>query len=76
MFIKITVEIHGFLAGKRERHRTLSCDEPLTVRQLIDLLEIEPDDVGTVIVNHKLRDESHILHDGDHILIAPFLQGG
>ena len=75
-FIKVTVEIHGFLAGDRERYRTLSCDEPVTVRQLIDLLGIKSDDVGTIVVNHKLRDEAHTLQDGDHILIAPFLQGG
>jgi len=75
-FIKITVEIHGFLAGGKERYRTLSCGDPLTVRQLVELLEMEPDQVGTVVINHKLRDEDYVLQDGDHILIAPFLQGG
>jgi molybdopterin converting factor small subunit len=74
--INISVELHGLLAKGKNRHRKLTCDPPLTVRALLDLLEVEPQAVGMVVVNRKLRGLDHALQDGDHVLIAPFLQGG
>ena len=74
--INISVELHGLLAEGKNRRRELTCEAPLTVRALLDLLELDPQAVGMVVVNRKLRGLDHTLQDGDHILIAPFLQGG
>ena len=74
--INISVELHGLLAGEKNRRRQLACKEPLLVSELLNILNIDPQEVGMVVVNRRLRDLTHILQDGDRVLIAPYLQGG
>jgi sulfur carrier protein ThiS len=68
--------LHGSLAGEGDRIKQLSCEGPLPVSELLKILQIDPEDIGMVVVNRRVRDLTHILQDGDRVLLAPYLQGG
>ncbi|HOA36301.1 MAG TPA: molybdopterin converting factor subunit 1 [Bacillota bacterium] len=74
--INISVELHGLLAGEKDRFRKLSCEEPLPVSELLKIMKIDPEEIGLVVVNRRVRDLTHVLQDGDRVLLAPYLQGG
>ncbi len=61
--------MHGSLAGEGDRIKQLSCEGPLPVSELLKILQIDPEDIGMVVL-------THILQDGDRVLLAPYLQGG
>jgi len=48
----------------------------LPVSELLKILQIDPEDIGMVVVNRRVRDLTYILQDGDRVLLAPYLQGG
>jgi molybdopterin converting factor small subunit len=48
----------------------------LPVSELLKIMKIDPEEIGLVVVNRRVRDLTHVLQDGDRVLLAPYLQGG
>lgn len=45
--------------------------EGATVNELVGKLEIDPEEVKIIFVNHKEVELDHVLSDGDQVALAP-----
>ncbi len=51
-------------------------EHPRTVSDLIDYLDLPPDEPKIIFVNHILKDLNTVLENGDVVSIFPYISGG
>lgn len=64
-----------FKIGRFARKRVV-LPEKATASDLVELLKINPDDVGVLVVNQRDAPLNRTLTDGDKVTLLPVIGGG
>ncbi len=63
--------LSGDRAGPRSPQIQYSLNDPIPLRDLLDLLQIHPDRVQLVMVNHGAVAPDHVIQPGDRVALFP-----
>ncbi len=74
--IIITVKLFAFFRENRFKKKDLSVPAETTVRDIIQLLAIDPDEVGVTMINSRHCDLNKVPAAGDQLAIFPVIGGG
>lgn len=74
--VEVTVELSGQLLPGKPRRRTLKLDQPLTVRDVAVLLELDDEEVGLAVINGIQSEMEDIVPAGSRVCFFPYLSGG
>ena len=72
--MKITTEVFyfGSLGRKREKaHSPFDLQKPTPLQEFLNRLQIPPDQVQLVMVNHKAVSSTHVIQPGDRVALFP-----
>ena len=71
----ISIKPHSSL-GIKYSQLTIECEEGLTVKKILDRLDLDGGYVVLILVNGKIVEENFILSGGDKIELYPVVGGG
>jgi hypothetical protein len=72
----VDVELFGHLAPGQPRRRTLDLDHPMTVRAVVDLLVLDPDSIGLIVVNGVQSELADVVPPDGRLCFFPPVSGG
>ena len=74
--MEVTIKLGGQLLLGTPRNRQLTLEPPITVRDLVLLLGLEPDEVGLIVINGVQSGfDDQVLTDST-VSFFPYLSGG
>jgi len=72
----VDVELFGHLAPGLPRRRTLSLEIPMTVREIVDLLGLDPDIIGLIVINGVQSEFEDPVSPDSRLCFFPPVSGG
>jgi hypothetical protein len=72
----VDVELFGHLAPGLPRRRTLSLETPMTVREMVDLLGLDPDSIGLIVINGVQSEIEDLVSPTSRLCFFPPVSGG
>jgi len=74
--MRVRVSLYATLKEKRFENREMDLPAGARVRDLMALLDLQPDDVGVLVVNGHPGSFRDRLAEGDRVTLIPPLAGG
>ena len=74
--MQITVSLHGVFRIDRFKLKVLDVPTGSTIQEVVDVLQLSPDLLGTVLINRAHAKMAAVLQAGDTLMILPLLEGG
>jgi hypothetical protein len=72
----VDVELFGHLAPSQPRRRTLALEKPMTVREIVDLLGLDPDSIGLIVINGVQSEIEDPVPPAGRLCFFPPVSGG
>jgi hypothetical protein len=72
----VDVELFGHLAPGLPRRRTLRLEQPVTVREIVDLLGLDPDSIGLIVINGVQSEIEDLVSPTSRLCFFPPVSGG
>jgi 3-oxoacyl-[acyl-carrier-protein] synthase III len=72
----VDVELFGQLALDQPRRRTLTLEEPIAVREIIDRLGLDPDSIGLIVINGVQSEMPDLVPPDGRLCFFPPVSGG
>jgi len=72
----VEIELFGQLAPDLPRRQTLTLERPLTVQEVADLLELDPDEIGLISINGVQSELDNPVPPGCRLCFFPPMSGG
>jgi sulfur carrier protein ThiS len=74
--MNIEVKLFAFFRENRFKVKNFDFAEPVSVRQVLDHVGINPDEVGVTMINGRHCQYETILQENDSLGIFPLIGGG
>ena len=74
--MEIEVRLFATFRKGRWKNKYLKFDREISIREIIEQLEIKEEELGIVLVNGRHRDIDNRLKDGDVLALFPPIGGG
>ncbi|MBM9602625.1 MoaD/ThiS family protein [Desulfopila inferna] len=74
--MKVEVKLFAFFRENRFKVKVFEFDQPVSVLQVINQLDINPDEVGVTMINNRHCRHETMLHENDSLGIFPLIGGG
>jgi len=68
--------LFGHLAPSQPRRRTLALEKPMTVREIVDLLGLDPDSIGLIVINGVQSEVEDAVPPDGRLCFFPPVSGG
>jgi hypothetical protein len=72
----IEIELFGNIAPGMQRNLSLNLERSMTVREVIHMLGITPDDIGLIVINSVQRELDDPVPIDCRLCFFPYLSGG
>lgn len=72
----LTIKLYGVFRIERFKEQQLEFVVGVCVDEVVELLRLNRQLLGIILVNDQHADMSHILTDGDTLALLPVLEGG
>ncbi len=74
--MKVRVRLFAMFRHGRFRERDIELPPGVTVRQIVESLDIDPEEVGVTMINSRHCSLNDTPSDGDVVAIFPMIGGG
>ena len=74
--MKVTVKLFATFREGRFGQEVRDYNEGTTVGDVLNELQLPPDEIGATLINHRHVEEDQKLQDGDALSIFPLVGGG
>jgi len=74
--VSIEVEIFGQLLPLTERRQYLGMKHPVLVREVANLLELKPEEVGLITIDGVQSEMEDVVEPGSRLCFFPYMTGG
>jgi molybdopterin converting factor small subunit len=74
--MEVEVRLFATFRVGRWKSKRLSLSENTHIKDVLDLLQINPDEIGMILVNGSYKTIEHKLNDGDILAVFPPVAGG
>jgi molybdopterin converting factor small subunit len=74
--MQIDIELYGQLLPNLQRRQTLTLEGEMNVQEVADLLGLNLEEVGLVVINGEQRDFKDLVPSGCRLCFFPHMTGG
>jgi hypothetical protein len=72
----VDVEVFGQLLAGKPRRRTIDIERPTAVRDLAQLIGLDPEEIGLVTVDGVQSGLDHFVQPDSRLCFFPYVSGG
>jgi hypothetical protein len=74
--VAVDIEIFGQLLPNQPRRRSVEIHEPATVRDLAQVIGLELNEIGLVMIDGVQSDLDHFVQPDSRLCFFPYVSGG
>ena len=72
----IDVEVFGQLATNMQRRQTLTLEHPMSIREVVTMLGLNPEEVGLMTINSVQSELEDLVSTDCRLCFFPYVSGG